>query len=85
MNESTFFVKLPCQPGTTVWVLDKSMNDPVPMYVNHFEVHRHTGVWAKLIDCPVAPQHTSMVNIKAFNKQVFINKSDAEAALSNRR
>lgn len=79
-----YTVTLPCKPGTTVYVLDKSKDAPVSMYLNHFEIHRRTGVWAKLLDSPVATKHSSMVNVKAFGKQVFISKADAEAA-ANRR
>lgn len=78
-------VMLPCRPGAAVYVVSKRENGVIVMYVNHFEVHRNTGVWAKLVDSPIATQRTSMVNVKAFGKQVFVDKSDALAALNSRR
>lgn len=80
-----YTVTLPCEPGTTVYVLDKSKDTPMSMWLNHFEIHRRTGVWAKLIDSPAATKHTIIVNIRAFGKQVFLNKHEAEAAINDRR
>lgn len=86
MNRQTkLVVIMPCRPGTAVYVASKREEGVIVMYVHHFEVHLNTGVWAKLVDSMVATQRTSMVNVKAFGKQVFIDKSDAFAVLNGRR
>ena len=56
-------VVLPCEAGRTVYVLDGSKI--VSMTINHYEFHRHTGLWAVLLDSVVASKKKTVVNVKA--------------------
>ena len=69
-------VELPCPVGKTVYVIDKGI--PVRFEVNHFEIHRNTGVWAVLYDSVVATTRRITLNIKAFGKTVFFTREEAE-------